>query len=91
MKKKLVRVVSAEVVRDHLVLIAFSDGESRSVDLGPFLRGPMFEEIRTRPEAFKALKVDPELGTIIWPNGADVDPDVLYGSAEPAWRSTSDT
>jgi hypothetical protein len=27
---------------------------------------------------FRMLRVDPDLGTIVWPNGADLDPDVLY-------------
>ena len=34
---------------------------------------------------FRAVRVDEELGTIVWPNGADIDPDVLYGSHLPAW------
>ena len=31
------------------------------------------------PGAFAQVRVDPELGTVAWPNGADLDPDVLYG------------
>jgi hypothetical protein len=30
---------------------------------------------------FRQVRVDPELGTIVWPNGADVCPDVLYSFA----------
>ena len=38
----------------------------------------MFEPLR-EPEEFRKVTVDPELGTIVWPNGADLDPDVLHG------------
>jgi len=31
------------------------------------------------PAYFAQVRVDPELGTVAWPNGADLDPDVLYG------------
>ena len=90
MKRKLARIVAAEVIKETLVQLEFSDGETRMVDLAPFLRGPVFDEIRRSAQAFNQLRVDEELGTIVWPNGADVDPDVLYGLAEPAWRSTQD-
>jgi hypothetical protein len=41
--------------------------------------------VREDPGYFNQVKVDDELGTIVWPNGADIDPDVLYGSHLPAW------
>ena len=43
----------------------------------------MFEPLRD-PTAFRQVTVDPELGTIVWPNGADMDPDVLRGALPPA-------
>ncbi len=62
----------------------FSDGSERTVDLAPFLWGPVFEEIAADHEVFRRVRVDPEARTIVWPNGADLDPDVLHGDFEPA-------
>ena len=85
-ENKLPRVRSAEVMDGFVVALVFDDGSERTVDLEPFLRGPVFDEIRAESAQFRELRVDPELGTIVWPNGADIDPDVLYGSAQPARR-----
>jgi hypothetical protein len=73
-----VRINSVQPLRDYTLRIGFSDGSSRDVDLEPELWGPMFEPLRD-PEEFRKVAVDPELGTIVWPNGADLDPDVLHG------------
>ena len=64
-------------------------GNHRTVDLAPFLWGPAFEQIAADDELFAAVRVDPEIGTIVWPNGADLDPDVLHGDPEPASRPRS--
>jgi len=53
------------------------------VDLTDVLWGPMAEPLRD-PGYFRRVQVDPELRTIVWPNGFDLDPDVLHGNYEPA-------
>jgi hypothetical protein len=35
-------------------------------------------------ELFAQVELDHQTGTIVWPNGADLDPDVLHGDFEPA-------
>jgi Protein of unknown function (DUF2442) len=85
----MIRVAAAEVVDGFVVRIAFTDGTIRDVDLEQYLHGPVFDPMRNDPHAFRSLAVDPELGTIVWPNGADIDPDVLYEDLTPAWRLTS--
>jgi Protein of unknown function (DUF2442) len=85
---ELVRIKGVVPKEKFCVLLSFTDGSKRVVDLEPFLRGPIFEEIRASTEAFRKVKVDKELGTITWPNGADIDPDVLYlGLTPSAWET----
>lgn len=62
----------------------FTDGTTRVVDLDPYLRGPVFEPLRRDPALFRQVRVDPVLGTIVWPNDADIDPDVLRWGLRPA-------
>jgi hypothetical protein len=86
----MVFVRSAEPLEDFWVRLVFSNGEQKNVDLKPLLRGPIFEPLLRDPQLFRAVKVDEELGTIVWPNGADMDPDVLYGSHLPAWMEVEE-
>ena len=80
----MVRVKEVEVLGGYAVRLTFTDGTAREVDLERYLRGPIFEDVRD-PDTFRTVKVDEELGTIVWPNGADIDPDVLYEDLAPAW------
>ena len=89
MKEGLVRVQSVERREGFKVNIRFTDGSCREVDLAPYLRGPIFEPIRSDPALFGSMQV--EEGTISWPNGADIDPDVLYYDLTPAWADSVDT
>ncbi len=70
----------------YKVLLHFSNGEQKVVDLLPLLRGPIFEPIRHDSAYFRSVHVYEESGTICWDNNADIDPDVLYGSYQPAWQ-----
>jgi hypothetical protein len=83
--KRLVRVRSVTPLAGFVVRLEFTDGSSKEVDLENFLRGPAFEPLRTDPARFREVRVEPEAGTICWPNGADIDPDVLYYGDEPPW------
>lgn len=82
---KLVRIKSVEPLENFTVRLGFTDGTQRDVDLEPFLRGKIFEVLRQNQTAFRAVKIDERMGTIVWENGADIDPDVLYHGLKPAW------
>jgi hypothetical protein len=57
---------------------------ARDIDLSPYVAsGPIFESVRNDPAFFRAARV--EGGTVAWPNGADIDPDVLYYDGLPPW------
>lgn len=75
------------VLDGFTVRLVFDDGSVRTVDLEPLLRGPIFAPIKADPSLFARVRVDPELGTIVWPNGADMDADVLHGDEVPAWAT----
>ena len=79
----LVRVKTVEPLDKFVVRITFKDGVQKEMDLEKFLRGEIFEPIRTNPKMFRSVKVIG--GTIGWDNGADIDPDVLYYDLKPAW------
>jgi len=83
--ERLVRIKSVEVLKDFWVRLEFTDGTQRDIDLEPYLRGPIFEPIRNNPMMFRSVKVDKRMGTIVWDNRADIDPDVLYHGLKPAW------
>ncbi len=80
----MVDITNIEILQERVVRLRFSDGSERVVDLAPLLWGPVFEEIANDDDLFAQVSVDSEIGTIAWPNGADLDPDVLHGDHEPA-------
>jgi hypothetical protein len=65
-----------------IVHVRFEDGTTGDVDLSYLLdHGGVFEPLRD-PEFFRQLRADPEAGTIVWPNQADIAPETLYVHAQ---------
>ncbi len=73
----ILHVREARHVRDYVVWLRFNNGAIGEVDLRDELYGEVFEPLRD-PTAFKRLRVDPDLQTICWDNGADLAPEFLY-------------
>ena len=88
--EQMVRVRSVEPLDGFRVRLGFTDGSSKEIDLDPYLRGPVFEPIRKDAKMFRAVSVDHRAGTIVWPNEADIDPDVLYLGLKPAWMEAEE-
>jgi hypothetical protein len=77
------RVVDVEYRGARLLRLTFSDGLVRDLDFAGLLEGVVFESLQDL-KVFRGVRVDPVAGTICWPNGVDLDPDVLHGDAVPA-------
>lgn len=75
----LTRVTAAEFVSEYRLLITFSDGDKRTVDFSPWLRGKIFAPLR---EAREFRKFFVSGGTVCWPNGADVAPETLRNAQD---------
>ena len=71
------RIAAVRLLGARRVELTLTDGATKEVDLEPMLHGPLFDPMRLSDEVFAAVRVDPELGTLVWPNGADICPDVL--------------
>lgn len=77
----LVDVERVEVLTPYRLRLTFDDGSEGEVDVAavvPF--EGVFAPLRD-PAIFRAVRVDPELGTIVWPNGEDLDPEILHARA----------
>jgi Protein of unknown function (DUF2442) len=82
---QLVRIRTVIPLEEFTVRLEFTDNTTKEIDLKPYLYGPIFEPMRKDLRLFRAMKVDPRIGTIVWDNGADMDSDVLYKGLTPAW------
>jgi hypothetical protein len=74
-------IVEARVLEAYNVHLRFEDGAEGVVDLGRLIRFEGVFAPLLDPGEFARMKVNDELGTICWPCGADLDPDVLYAHA----------
>ena len=89
-------ILGAHVVHGHTLHLRFADGTEGDVDISRLVEFTgVFAALRD-PREFAKVAVHPELKTVIWPNGADLDPDVLYAvitgrpvdlASEPPTRS----
>lgn len=77
MEHAIHRVKSFEIVGPHTLRVDFEDGICRTIDFGPVLFGELYAPLRDR-RMFESVKIDPEVHTLVWPNGADFDPVTLH-------------
>ena len=71
------RVSAFEPVALYTLRVRFEDDTVQVIDFRPVLEGEIFGPLQD-PELFRQVQVDPEVHTLVWPNGADFDPSTLY-------------
>jgi hypothetical protein len=88
MEHPIYRVISVEPLGGYQLRVGFDDHSFREIDLGTVLEGEMYGPLRD-PAMFATVAIDPEVHTLVWPNGADFDPAVLHDwpTHEPAMRN----
>lgn len=71
------RIREFAIVATYTVRIGFDDGTEQVVDFLPVLRGELYGPFRDLV-LFNQVALDPEVHTLVWPNGADFDPETLH-------------
>lgn len=77
MTHPIYRVRSFEIVGPYTLCVQFDDDTEQVVDLEPVLAGRLFGPLRDQA-MFKRVRLDQEVHTLVWPNGADFDPATLH-------------
>jgi hypothetical protein len=77
MSHPIYRVCSFEIVSAHTLRVRFHDATEQTIDFRPVLAGELYGPL-PNPEFFNQVRIDPEVETLVWPNGADFDPATLH-------------
>ena len=75
-------VTSVKIESAYKLRLEFEDGAVKVVDLAQHLDGEMFEPLRDL-RLFKTARLNPDLDTVVWDNGADMAPEFLYEIGQP--------
>ena len=76
MAHEIHRVTSFQKIGPFTLCIQFEDGTSQTIDFRPVLEGELYGPLQD-PAIFSQVHIDPEVHTLVWPNGADFDPAIL--------------
>lgn len=77
------RVIEAYYARDYSLRVKFADDLEGEVDLSAELYGEVFDPLKDQ-DYFRQFRIDPDLHTLTWPNGADFAPEFLYEKVQVA-------
>lgn len=77
MNHAVYRVKDFEIVAPYQLRVEFDDGVETTIDFRPVLAGELYSPLRDL-RIFNQVKIDTEVRTLVWPNGADFDPATLH-------------
>jgi Protein of unknown function (DUF2442) len=77
MSHEIHRVTRFESVAPFTLHVEFEDGTSQVIDFRPVLHGELYGPLQDQA-FFDKVRIDAEAHTLVWPNGADFDPAILY-------------
>jgi len=77
MSHPIYRVRSFNIVGPYTLCVRFDDRSEQTIDLQPVLAGELYGRLRDL-ELFNRVRIDPDVETLVWPNGADFDPATLH-------------
>ena len=91
MAHEIHQVVSFQKVAAFTLCVQFDDGTSQIIDFRPVLQGELYSPLQ-ESTLFDQVRIDPEVHTLVWPNGADFDPAILHNWPEsgPALKALAE-
>jgi hypothetical protein len=84
MTHRVYSVVSFDIAAPYTLRVRFNDGTEQVINFRPMLAGEIYAPLRDLP-LFNQVRIDSEVHTLVWPNGADFDPETLHD-----WPSHAD-
>ena len=85
MAHSIYRVTSVNLVADYTLNVKFDDQTEQTINFQPILAGELYGPLK-EISLFNQVIIDPEVHTLVWPNGADFDPAILHD-----WPQHSET
>ncbi len=77
MHHPIYKVRSVKLVAPHTLRVGFDDATEQVIDFRPVLAGELYGLLREL-SVFDQVRIDAEVHTLVWPNGADFDPAMLH-------------
>jgi len=77
MNHPIFRVIDFDILSPYTLEVTFDDKTKRTINFLPILAGELFGPLHDLA-LFNRVQIDPEVHTLVWPNGADFDPATLH-------------